>query len=242
MATLPITNTSQIPWNCKAAESRWTELRQALSRLRKAQSMAQRKAASNQTGGARSIADTSLQTQPIHCDRFWKSSSWCPEAAAQSRPPQTRTQPFSKGSGVGHKTLLWFPLAHSSSSALAGGCAANLPPPPDPVTNLTAFYRLKKPKGQWNHSGKTQTGNGKSSSCPGWLRWECVKSLLEQELLKFVNLQLSAELPQTSNPPSAKTKSPWTPGLQNLPINTFILSQFNWEKVNTSNSTTCVIS
>lgn len=123
VATLPtcfsITNASQIPWNFKAAESRWTKLRQALSRLTEAQSMAEWKAASNQMGWTRSIADTSLQTQSIHCDRYWKSSSWCPEAAAQSRPPQTQTQPFSKGSRVGHKALLWFPLTHSSSSAIA---------------------------------------------------------------------------------------------------------------------------
>lgn len=79
LATLPmcfsITNTSQIPWNSKAAGSRWTKLSQALSRLMEPQSMAQGKAASDQMGQTRSIAGTSLAAQPDHCERFWKSSS-----------------------------------------------------------------------------------------------------------------------------------------------------------------------
>lgn len=55
-----------------------------------------------------SVADTSPQTWSIRCDRLWKSSSWLPEAAAQSGSTQTWTQSVYKAYKAGHKALFSF--------------------------------------------------------------------------------------------------------------------------------------
>lgn len=104
------TNTSQIPWNFKAAEGRWTELRQALSRLSP-------------------WLSEKLPVIRWDCWHFswnsvhslWEileSSSWSPEAAAQSRLPQTQTSLSLKAPEWGRKHSFDFPATAEPEAEL----------------------------------------------------------------------------------------------------------------------------